>query len=154
MATHLSAETLGNISAVCRNATASDIFLDRAVTKILPIALRAAASIHPDAQRRANLLSAADICESHATKDAAAAAADVAIAAETGEVAIEPIGSSFRSACFNASRLALAASTGRARAFVAYSLEATAYGDRVVPALSDAMREVAEEMSQVTLMAA
>lgn len=154
MATHLPAETLGNINAVCRNGTASDIFLDRAITKILPVALRAAASIHPDEAKRSALLSAADLCENHSTKEAAAVAAEVAVDAETGAVAIEPIGPSFRSACFNASRLALAASTGRARAFVTYSLEAAAYGDRVVPALSDALREVVGEMSQVTLLAA
>ena len=67
MATHLPAETLANINAVCRNATASDLFLDRAITRILPVALRAAAAIHPDLASGSALISAADLCEHHST---------------------------------------------------------------------------------------
>ncbi len=88
-----------DLQVVCQDRASANRFIARVIQTALPIALRAAAKLHPNAVQRAAMEATADLCERDATRDAAIAVAAVAQRAETSVT-----GDAFRKAGLDISR--------------------------------------------------
>lgn len=143
------AQVNDDLQAVCRDRVSADRFVARIIQTALPIALRAAAGLHPNALQRAAMEATADLCARDATRDGAIAVAEVAQRAEGSATGIE-----FRYSGLLVSRLALAAARGDARNIVVRTFFSEACGPAVKSAVAEALRDTASEAVSITLLAA
>ncbi len=145
----IDAQVNDDLQAVCEDRISADRFVARIIQTALPMALRAAAKLHPNALQRTAMEATADLCARDATRDGAIAVADVAQRAEDSATGIE-----FRYSGLLVSRLALAAVQGNARNIVIRAIVSESCGPEVKAAIAEALRETASEAASVTLLAA
>ena len=138
-----------DLQTVCQDRHSADRFVARIIQTALPMALRSAAKLHPNALQRAAMEATAELCARDATRDGAIAVAEVAQRSEESATGID-----FRYSGLLVSRLAFAAVQGNVRNIVVRAFVSECCGDDVKLAIAEALRETASEAESITLMAA